>query len=176
MSEPLPTFRFHPDPVATGSIERSTKVCPVCGECRGFSYVGPFYSVEEVEGICPWCIASGDAAERFDGDFQDAASCEPVADLAELLELTKRTPGYSGWQQEQWLAHCGTPCAFLGYVGWPEILPLILELREDINAIMRDFGLSEQELRASLCAGGSHQGYLFRCTRCGQHRLCSDVD
>ncbi len=38
-----------------------------------------------------------------------------------LKEFVERTPGYHGWQQEFWLAHCGDFCVFIGYVGWNDI-------------------------------------------------------
>ncbi len=41
-------------------------------------YSGPFYCVDEVEHLCPWCIADGSAAEKFAGSFQDDASIEGV--------------------------------------------------------------------------------------------------
>jgi uncharacterized protein CbrC (UPF0167 family) len=94
MPEELPFFKYHPNPIATGAITIQSTLCPVCGEKRPYTYVGPFFSVEEVEGICPWCIKNGSAAKKFDGKFQDAASCEPVNDEAYLVELTTQTPGY----------------------------------------------------------------------------------
>jgi uncharacterized protein CbrC (UPF0167 family) len=111
MPESLPTFRHHPDPVATGSIEASNGTCPCCEQARGFAYVGPVYAEGEVEGLCPWCIADGSAAERFGAELTevDGDVPEPV-----LVELTTRTPGFIGWQQERWLTHCGDGAAYLG--------------------------------------------------------------
>ena len=43
-----------------------------------------------------------------------------------LDELIHRTPGYSGWQQEYWRAHCGDYCAYLGHVGARELLLSVL--------------------------------------------------
>lgn len=67
-----------------------------------------------MECLCPYCIADGSAAEKFDGEFQDAAGCDKVDAPAKTEELTKRTPGCIGWQQEYRLAHCGDYCAFGG--------------------------------------------------------------
>ncbi|GGE06427.1 hypothetical protein GCM10011571_04460 [Marinithermofilum abyssi] len=49
-----------------------------------YVYNGPFYALENVEVICPWCIKNGAAAKKFDGSFQDAGSCEVVADKSFL--------------------------------------------------------------------------------------------
>jgi uncharacterized protein len=172
----LPAFRYHPDPVGNGVIVQESTKCPACGKKRPYQYVGPFYSEEEIEGICPWCIADGSAAEKFDAEFQDAASCEPVSDPDRLLELTTRTPGYSGWQQEVWLSHCDDFCAFIGCVGWPEIETVADDLKDDIEEIQRQMQMTPEQFQDSLVNGGSHQGYLFRCLHCGKHRLTTDCD
>jgi uncharacterized protein len=102
----LPIFKYHSKPLETGMITNKNAICPVCNEKTGYVYEGPFFSVEEVENICPWCIKSGAAASKYNGEFQDAASCEEGFSKEQLEELILRTPGYSGWQQEYWLTHC----------------------------------------------------------------------
>ena len=47
MSEPLPVFRYHPDPVRTGSIAASVKECRCCGRSRGYIYTLAPYTEEE---------------------------------------------------------------------------------------------------------------------------------
>ena len=106
----LPTFRYHPDPLETGAFEESADgiVCDCCGKTTRIFYTNPFFSVEEVAYLCPACIASGEAARKYDGSFQDDYSVDDGVDDPEKLdELIHRTPGYSGWQQEYWRAHCG---------------------------------------------------------------------
>ena len=57
--------------------------------------------------------------------FQDDCSVDDGVDDPEKLdELIHRTPGYSGWQQEYWRAHCGDYCAYLGNVGARELRAL----------------------------------------------------
>ena len=68
----LPRFRYHPDPIATGSIEPSSQACVACGRSRGFIYTGPVYAEEELDDqLCPWCIADGSAARTLDAEFTD---------------------------------------------------------------------------------------------------------
>jgi hypothetical protein len=62
-------FRYHPDPVATGEVVASSEECSVCHIARGFVYVGPIYAIDQVEGVCPWCIADGTAAAKLDAEF-----------------------------------------------------------------------------------------------------------
>jgi uncharacterized protein CbrC (UPF0167 family) len=56
------------------------------------------YTEQDVPGpICPWCIADGTAAERFDGEFVDAYGLDRVS-WEVLLEVTRRTPAFHDWQ------------------------------------------------------------------------------
>ena len=56
----LPSFRYHPDPLASGSIVKSDRPCIVCEQQRGYLYdVTPYGEAEDIEDICPWCIADG---------------------------------------------------------------------------------------------------------------------
>lgn len=172
----LPEFKYNPNAVRLGIIVKKETTCPVCKQERGYVYQGPFYSISQVEGICPWCIKDGSAARKFNGEFQDGASCESVDKREYLQELTTRTPGYSGWQQERWLSHCGEFCALEDYVGWEEIKHLKDELIDDLDEIKADYRLSQQELEKFLINNGSMQGYLFKCLHCGQHRLTVDMN
>lgn len=172
----LPPFRYHPNPLETGAFEKAEKpvLCDCCGEPTRIFYGGPFYAIEDVEQLCPACIASGAAAEKFDGQFQDDCSLEEgVADPQKIDELIHRTPGYHGWQQEYWRAHCGDFCAFLGYVGAQELraLGVMQEVLDD-----PEWDDDQKELIQNMVNGGSVQGYLFQCLHCGKHLLWVDAD
>jgi uncharacterized protein CbrC (UPF0167 family) len=104
--EESPVFGYHPDPVGTGSIKASEQACANCSQRRGFVYTGLVHCEEEVEALRPWCIADGGAAERFDATYCDVFA-PPGIDGTVVDAITKRTPGFSGWQQERWLFHCG---------------------------------------------------------------------
>ncbi|MGH3347144.1 MAG: CbrC family protein [Nocardioides sp.] len=112
MSELLPSFRYHPEPLRTGSLVMSTAACEQCGQARGYAYAGPTYSVAEVETVCPWCIADGSAARYFDAEFTtvDGAPAGISDDVVD--EILHRTPGFAGWQQETWLFHCADAAEF----------------------------------------------------------------
>ncbi len=179
----LPTFKYHPNPIATGSIKPSDTVCECCGQQRGFIYVGPVFSVEELsECICPWCIADGSAHEKFDAEFTDAAgvggySIPPVVPNAVIEEVAFRTPGFSGWQQEHWLACCGDAAAFVGRAGrrelehqWPDA---ILPIQKECGMVD---GADWQGYLRALDKDGSPTAYVFRCLHCGRHLGYSDCD
>jgi uncharacterized protein CbrC (UPF0167 family) len=115
VTDPLPEFPYHPDPVATGSVEESDALCMNCGRRRGFIYVGPVYATDELaEALCPWCIADGSAAARFDASFTDVAELPDDVPAETIVRVMRRTPGFTGWQQEHWMFHCGDGAAFLG--------------------------------------------------------------
>lgn len=170
----LPEFKYHPDPIATGSVIESHTVCRCCGQARGYIYTGPVYCTDELsDEICPWCIADGSAHENFDASYTDEAGIGGHGDWGAVPndvveEVAYRTPGFSGWQQEQWWTHCGDAAVFLGRMGYKE-----LQARgpEAIAAIREALGfLAEKERETFLTAlhkDGSPTAYLFRCTRCG---------
>ena len=100
MKNNIPVFKYHPDPFATGVFRELEEpaACPCCGKETDVVYEGPFYCVDEVEHLCPGCIASGAAAEKYDGEFQDSASTDEVDDPARLagpLRRLLRLPGNS---------------------------------------------------------------------------------
>ncbi len=172
MKKELPQFKYHPHPLKTGAIEKTTEVCEVCGEKVEYIYTGPFYAEEDVEHICPWCIENGKASKKFDGEFQDEESCDEVDKEEYIDELIHRTPGYNGWQQEYWLSHCGDFCAFIDYVEWNDIEEIIDELKEDIE----ELGYEIDDLKEGLTEDGHLGGYLFQCLKCGKKRLYIDCD
>lgn len=170
------SFKYHPEPLETEAFKTDRSVvCACCGKETAVYYDGPFYATEDVEFLCPECIASGKAAEKFDGEFIDPGCLPEVDDEEKIDELTRRTPCYSGWQEEQWVDCCGDFCAFVGYTNWPEIeeAGIEAEIEEDIR---RDGTYEVDEVKEGLAEDGAMQGYLFRCLHCGKHRLLVDCD
>lgn len=176
----IPFFKYHPNPFETEMfLQTDTPViCECCGKSVHIYYEGPFYAIETVGCLCPECIASGAAAKHFDGEFQDECSVDRGVDDPEKLdELIHRTPGYHGWQQEYWRAHCGDYCAFVGYVGYRELKQMgIVEDVLDDHVWEEEWGANKEELLRYMVNGGSVQGYLFRCLHCGTYRVWVDCD
>ncbi|WP_027388652.1 CbrC family protein [Chryseobacterium gregarium] len=178
----LPKFKYSPNAYGLDIFEKAEGTCSVCNEKRQMKYTGSFYSTEDPEYICPWCITNGKASEKYDGEFNDYCGIEgispdpndpaPAIPKELLLEITNRTPGYSSWQQEVWLTHCNEPCAFIGYADTQTIEPIAEELNDDID----NNGYDPELIRTHLSKDGSLVGYLFRCVNCGKHRLHVDCD
>ena len=178
----MPSFRYHPDPTATGSAEVSEAACDLCGKLTGFRYEGPIYGVR-VEEICLGCIADGTAVARLatpDGPVEFTRVDWGVPDevpAAVLEEISRRTPGYFAWQESWWLYHCGDGAAYLGRMGWDEI-------QEDTGALQalyleaREVGMDASAARdwiSRLSADGDMTAYLFKCLHCDQHLAYSDA-
>lgn len=181
ISPELPVFRFHPNAYSSGVFEQSAGVCEACSTDRELRYTGSFYAVDEVDYICPWCIADGTAARTFEGEFSYYAGIDgtspdssvPVA-ADEALEVSTQTPSYESWQQQQWRSHCGRPCAFLGGIGAAE-LEMYLDEPDFASDVEGGLGWAPELLRSRLEAGGDLAGYLFQCLTCGAHRLHVDA-
>jgi uncharacterized protein CbrC (UPF0167 family) len=174
MAESLPHFSYHPDPLQTKSVAPSPITCRSCGRARGFIYTGPVYAEEElVDALCPWCIADGSAADRFDAEFVDRAgignygSWEQVPESV-IIEVSRRTPCFTGWQQERWWTHCGDAAAFLGPAGAEELQH---EWAAAVPMLQAELGYDESEWAEYFALLDRMRGptaYVFRCRHCGK--------
>ncbi|MEV6237278.1 CbrC family protein [Lentzea sp. NPDC051838] len=170
LGERLPSFRYHPKPLFTGSVDWSDEECARCGKARGFLYKGPIYSEKTVR-VCPWCVADGSAAETFDATFTDAEAPGDVPDEV-VDEICRRTPGFSAWQEGRWLFHCGDGAEFLGRRGGDE---LNTAARKAIREELRGWPDDQIDWYVdALSRDGSPTAYLFRCRVCGTHLAYSD--
>lgn len=168
MSEKLPVFRYHPDPLATGAVEPSPVTCVCCGKARGFVYVAPVYAIDDLHNaLCPWCIAEGSAAQKLGASFADAHPLiQAGVPRAVVEEVSARTPGYSSWQGESWLAHCGDACEFHGDATENDVVNASAETKQHwLNEYQQD---EKSWLWATdgYQAGGDSALYKFRCRHC----------
>lgn len=174
----IPEFKYHPDPIKTGAFSQGEyRKCDCCNESTNIWYSEPFYTAKDgIECLCPNCIANGMAASKFDGEFQDPESTDRVSNPDKLDELIHRTPGYFGWQQEYWIAHCDDYCAFVGYVGWKELVDMGIDGQIEKNYDQNLNGFDIKDVKECMYNEGGMQGYLFRCLHCGAHFLYVDCD
>jgi hypothetical protein len=117
--------------------------------------------------ICPWCIASGDAARRFDCSFTDPWSLVAGAVPREVVTIVERhTPGYTSWQSEEWRHHCGDACAFLGDVPTDRLATL---QTDGLRELFEEHGLDTEAwaaIQARYMPGGDPALYVFKCLHC----------
>lgn len=170
----MPVFRFHPDPVATGSVVASDDTCLCCRRARGFVYDGPVYTESEPSGpLCPWCIADGTAHAQLDVTFVDDEAFEGVLPETTAAEITQRTPGFATWQSEVWPTCCGDATVFRGPAGIREIRATARDLEGQIMShIVYEMGISGAAATRLLDSLDRDRGptlYHFECGACGMH-------
>jgi len=174
LSQSLPHFIYHPDPLATGAfVEGEAKVCPSCGKESNVYYALRPYSIEEIEHLCPTCIANGLAAKKFDAEFVQDAEWSGQTNPEKDKLLFCQTPGYSSWQGENWLSCCQDYCAYLGTVGTRELRDM--GIAEQVLADYEERG-EYQDIEEYLVKDGSLCGYLFRCLHCQKYQIWVDAD
>jgi len=167
----LPDFRYHPDPIRSGSIVASPEICLSCGRPRGYLSDAPVYTEAALEGgLCPWCIADGSAHRQFGATFVDSEAFAESTPEAAVEEIMQRTPGYSAWQSERWPSCCGDATAFLMPAGIKELREHFREWEGAVlNHIIYDMGISggaATRLLGSLDRNAGPTVYLFRCLGC----------
>lgn len=182
-----PTFRYHPDPVGTGSAVPTSEPCGLCHQPTDLRYEGPVYAEQEpeIDVVCLRCIADGSAARAFGSggelaEFTDAAIRNGVVGVPRSVveEVAHRTPGFASWQSEEWMYHCADAAAFLGCVGWPELggLPDALSSLRGEYAEDGPFSEANDDRWHFLDADGDATAYLFRCLHCGVHLAYWDAN
>ena len=172
----LPRFRYHSDPLRTGSVITTNDRCKCCRRVRRFIYtVGTPACPPRT--VCPWCIADGKAAQRFDTEFNDVDWGVPAGVPASALdELRFRTPSFTGWQHAHWLYHCGDACDFLGMFGYADLQgtePMMSAVVEAVAA----YGWPDDRVRSfveRLDPAEQPTAYLFRCLVCDAYRAYCD--
>ena len=177
-----PEFRYHPDPMGTGSAVRSDERCELCAQTAEYAYHGPIFG-KQISVLCLRCIADGTAARRLarpDGpaEFTDVGCGVPGDVPSDVLqELSQRTPGFFGWQQERWLYHCSDAAAFVGRIGWEDVKRLP-DAQASLLAEFAELGVEPSEAQRQirlLHPDGDVTGYLFRCLHCGAQLAYSDA-
>ena len=172
-----PDFRYHPDPIASGSVVPSDATCACWGQARGFAYAGPVYAEEAVDALCPWCIASGAAHEKFDAEFVDPEAFDGVPDDA-VETIVERTPGFNAWQGERWPACCDDATAFLTPAGIAEIRGTYRSMEGAVlSHIIHELQVSggaALRMLESLRADESPTAFLFQCLHCERQHVYVD--
>ena len=174
----IPSFRYHPDPIATGSIKPSSVECICCGQASGYIYMASVYCLDSIrEQLCPWCIADGSASDRYDAMFCDGHSLSKAGLTAEIIaEVTRRTPGYISWQGEDWLSCCDDACEFHGDLPHDELRSLSGAALDSFLASTGWTAAQLKEFAPNYQPGGSPAIYKFICRQCKQTHYGYDCD
>jgi len=170
----FPKFKYHQNPFLW-DFKTDDAPCPCCGKVTGYIHEHTAIHEEEIENICPWCIADGSAAEKFGCVFNDVSDIDGIPP-ERIDELTRRTPGLSTWQDLDWPTHCNDFYSFVDYVIWPKIKQMGIEKEIEQDLSENDSDFSVKEIKKGLHATSSMRGYLFRCLHCGKYHLHVDLD
>jgi uncharacterized protein len=172
----LPEFPYHPDPVATGNVKPSDKPCQCFGQTRGYIYLASVYAVDDLdEAICPWCIADGSAATKFDASFADSDPLSRAGVPKSIVEeVTRRTPGYNSWQQDEWLVCCGDACEFYGDAPLAEVHSLSGEALDELLCKIQWSASDWNGFVGRYAPGGDPAVYKFICRHCQRHHYGFD--
>lgn len=166
----LPVFKYNPNVYDTEMVEFSEGRCQCCGR-KVYAYIQGVYSKEDLGCICMDCIASGEAADKFNATFIQGA--DAVDNVKAKDELFHRTPGYLSWQGENWVACCDDYCEYIGTVGTKELEEL--GIADELFKADGSFD-GWKDARKNLVKDGSLCGYLFKCLHCGKYHLRVDAE
>ena len=177
MPDNFPTFKYHKNPLKTETFKHSGKICPACGQKKGYAYIHSLFGKDdEVECLCPWCIHDGSAAKKYKGEFISDYDKHININQYFIDELLHRTPLMETWQGIVWPAHCDDFCEFIDYVIWDDIKQMGIEKEIEKDLLENNKSFTVSEVKENLERDSSMTGYLFRCLKCGKHHLHIDLD
>lgn len=178
----LPMFPLFPDPVREKVFESTREPCAVCGQARGTLYTGPQYAVGGRIKVCPWCIADGSAAKQGrsfnDGSIYSHDDSIPQLSAADRDLVEHRTPGFTTWQENHWMACCGRAAIYVGEADaedlrgrWASAVPSLWNDAQPGWAEKDKAGFIDRVER-----GESPAVYVFKCQVCAKLQAYWDCD
>ena len=171
MNDLIPIYKYCEDPLKNGIFKIGKEKCCCCEKDVSIYYEGPMYCKLDIKYLCPSCISTGLAAEKFDLTFVSDTLNDENIDCKCKDELYNRTPSYISWQGELWPAHCDDYCKFIGYVTWNDVKEL-----KDKNLVDNISDVSWEEIESDMVNEGYIQGYLFQCLTCKKFILYADFN
>lgn len=122
--------------------------------------------------MCPECIISGKASKELGVFFHYPEELQ--ANEAAVDEVSYRTPGYTSWQKERWLACCNDLCVFHGCLKSEDItrmgieheIMIALEENEDYIAMNLPINVIIYSINS-----GDIDLCVFECMHCGKYKV-----
>lgn len=183
----LTNFHYLQNDLLEGDVFiRNTKgrPCVCCGKISEYLYDGLFYtdkydSKKLDQSLCPECIRSGAAHEKFGVEFIPLENFYGEVEDRLKEEVAFRNPCYSSFQDTRWLCCCNAPDVYLGIMSSEEAEKAGI-LKEVEEAIHADFApLDSDDVIEAYKQGeteGAIQIHVFRCEKCGKHAIWVDLD
>ena len=163
-----PKFKYLDNSEKFLEFSENGVVCDCCGKSTNL-YTNNMYTSKDINAICVDCIVSGDACEKFDGEFNTVS----VIDNQDATdELTYRTPMLSTFQEIDWPACCNDFCKYLRVCTAEDMEDEDLweEIEETFDEDEEEYSIDEvREMNPSYLL-------LYKCEICGKHHIKIDVD
>jgi uncharacterized protein CbrC (UPF0167 family) len=139
-------------------------------------YVGPIYAVETVEEVCPWCIADGSAAAKWDASFNDLYDAPETVPKHVIDTISSRTPGYQTWQGNGWIFCKEDAHLFVGEVSGTELLAEKNDGKIGAcRKALAEWGIGEGFDLAEIAVGGQPAIYLFQDRKTRGYQAYADM-
>jgi len=176
----FPIFKYFNNPANSNSFEKFEGICSCCNQKQGWRYIGPYQCNESISDLCPICIASGDAHNKYAIIFNKGNNPE-MSHLSDeiIAELVQRTPSYQARRFEpyetrifNWITHCDDACVYYGYASIDDLNSVRIEDRAGIFNAKKiaiqywDWFLSE--VPNGLLTDFSSEAHHFRCLHCNK--------
>lgn len=141
-------FKYFEKPEVYVGLREEETVCDTCGQVRKCFDATIFYGTDDLNSICPDCLAGGKLADKniftCEGDIETLREQliqlnpnlteDEIDDLADhkTFELEKTTPHLVTWQDWPWPAADGDYCKFIGYGSKPFYKKLASEIPVEV--------------------------------------------
>lgn len=165
------SFKHHPYPVATKTLDVGKVRCDSCKRTTGLSYTGMIYPTEKQVTVCPKCISSGKAMERLNGFFVNPIMLLPGirGENIGYHTLSYHTKDVSN---VRWLYHCDTEGLYMGRLN-PEDLneELWKEITETWNEMPSAYIPYSIDKVHDMILDSKLAAHLFMCPKCKKNLL-----
>lgn len=128
--------------------------------------------------MCPWCIADGGAAAKWDASFNDIHGVSRLKVPRDVVDIIyRRTPGFSNWQSNMWMFAETDAMVFLGEVNGSNILNegSAEKIEACLAALAKWQSLRDIEVLKTIMPGGEPAIYLFQDRQTGSFSAYADM-
>lgn len=166
-------FRYHPFPIADGTLNIGEETCAICRQKKGIYYIDPADRDDLGVGkkkriLCPHCIQE----KRENLFFNLAGHFRSINGDREVY-----WGGLPFWNQgldtSFWAIHCNHLAIYLGELEPEDLVPLHDEILSTWNwHVLNPYADMDPAETLGRFDRGELKAYLFKCAKCGK-KLCA---